>query len=130
MRLLVNRSVVRSGATLPIAVVLAVAVAATLRRVEVVGASMAPTLLPGDRLLVVRWLPHPPGSIVAVPDPRRPERLLVKRVRAVGPAGVEVRGDAEAASTDSRHFGPVPARSVIGRAVWRYAPADRSGRLQ
>jgi len=112
------------------------------RRVEVVGESMLPGLRPGDRLLVLR-LPVPPGVIVAVTDPREPERTLVKRV-AAGPGG-EVRlpggrrveagsgyvvlGDNPAASTDSADFGPVPARLLRGRAVYRYAPPDRRGRL-
>jgi signal peptidase I len=123
------------------AVVLAVAVALSLdalrrgiRRVEVVGASMAPALEPGDRLVVVAmpWLPPPrprPGQIVAVGDPRDPRRLLIKRVRAVhrGDDTLEVVGDAPDASTDSRTFGPVPRASVVGRAVYRYAPPGRRG---
>ena len=40
---------------------------------------------------------------------------------------VEVVGDDPGASTDSRTFGPVPVASVLGRAVYRYAPAGRSG---
>jgi hypothetical protein len=67
--------------------------------------------------------------VVAVPDPRQPDRLLIKRVRSVAPdARVDVRGDNEAASTDSRHFGPVPRRAVRGRVLYRYAPPARAGR--
>jgi nickel-type superoxide dismutase maturation protease len=111
-----------------------------LRRVEVVGESMAPTLQPGDRLAVVvlpgRW-PLRLGDLVALRDPRRPEtegrlapgRLLVKRVTALGPSGLEVRGDAPEASTDSRQFGPVPRGAVVGRVLYRYAPPPRAGRL-
>ena len=48
-----------------------------------------PTLLPGDRVLVWRGLGplRPPirvGDLVAVVDPRAAERLMVKRVAAVG----------------------------------------------
>jgi nickel-type superoxide dismutase maturation protease len=103
-------------------------------RVRVEGLSMAPTLQPGDRLLVLRrsrW--RPPGvrvgDIVAVPDPRHPGRVLVKRVKAVTPAGLDLRGDNPALSTDSRTFGPVAAGSVVGRAVYRYGPPGRAGRL-
>jgi nickel-type superoxide dismutase maturation protease len=95
---------------------------------------MAPALLPGDRLVVLGlpWLPQPwpgPGTVVAVRDPRAPSRILVKRVTAIHrQAGtLEVTGDARAASTDSRAFGPVPRSSLIGRAVYRYAPPGRSG---
>lgn len=114
------------------ATVTVAALARTLRRVEVTGDSMAPALLEGDRLLVVAlpWRTFPaPGDVIAVPDPRAPGRLLVKRVAAVDRSRgtVEVRGDARHASTDSRTFGPVSLTSVVGRAVYRYGPPGRSG---
>ncbi len=102
------------------------------RRVTVQGDSMRPLLRPGDRLLVVptgRWRP---GEVVALRDPRDPGRLLVKRVLGVeGPDGpLTVIGDNPLASTDSRQFGPVDRRSVVGRAVYRYAPRGREGWLR
>jgi hypothetical protein len=39
-------------------------------------------------------------------------------------------GDNEKHSTDSRHFGPVPPALVRGKAVYRYAPPTRAGRLR
>lgn len=117
--------------------VAALAVAAVVAgRVVVEGDSMEPTLRAGDRIFVVR-LPARlaaavlrPGQLVAAPDPRRPDRLLVKRVASVAPGGVELAGDHAARSTDSRAFGPVPPGSVRGIAVYRYAPAGRAGRLR
>ncbi len=119
------------------AAVLVVATAAlwrSVRRLEVTGSSMAPALLAGDRLVVVGlpWLPQPwpePGAVIAVRDPRLPSRILIKRVSAIDrrQGTLEVVGDHRAASTDSRTFGPVPRSSVVGRAVYRYAPAGRSG---
>ncbi len=97
-------------------------------RLEVDGDSMRPSLEPGDRLLVVR-APVRPGDLVAFPDPRRPERTLVKRVSACGRDGLTVRGDNAGASTDSRTFGPVPRSRVLGRAVYRYFPDSRRGLL-
>jgi nickel-type superoxide dismutase maturation protease len=98
--------------------------------VEVAGDSMRPTLHPGDRLVVVRvpgrWVR--PGDLVTLPDPRQPDRVVVKRVAAVAGGAVEVRGDDPSASTDSRTFGPVPASSLRGRVVYRYAPEARRGR--
>lgn len=96
------------------------------RRVEVHGESMTPTLQPGDRLLVVRWPSAllKPGHLVAV---RRPERVVVKRLKTVDPITVE--GDNAGASTDSRHYGSVDRKDVLGRAVYRYAPSARAGRL-
>jgi len=108
--------------------------AGRVRRVVVAGGSMAPTFLPGDRLVVrSRWLgpgaPLAVGDVVALADPRDPARTLVKRVAAVDRAAgtLEVAGDDPGASTDSRDFGPVPVGSVVGRVVYRYAPAGRTG---
>jgi len=90
---------------------------------------MRPALVPGDRLLVVRAGRPRPGQVVAVADPRHPDRLVVKRVAATSGQGVTVLGDNPAASTDSRHYGPVAPGAVRGRAVWRYWPESRRGRL-
>jgi nickel-type superoxide dismutase maturation protease len=103
--------------------------AARCRRVVVEGDSMLPTLAPGDRLLVWRGRRPPVGALVALADPRDPGRVLVKRVAAWGEEGAEVLGDNAAASTDSRHFGPVPPAALLGRVVRRYAPAERRGRV-
>lgn len=98
--------------------------------VEVRGRSMGPTLVPGDRLLAARLSRVPrPGEVVLVPDPRGSGRELVKRVHAVGPDGVRLGGDNPAASTDSRAFGAVPADAVRWRAVLRYWPPGRIGRV-
>ena len=102
-----------------------------LGRVEVVGESMLPALVPGDRLLVVRSRAGriEVGDIVAVGDPRAPARTMVKRVAARGPGGVTVLGDNAAASTDSRELGPLAPSSIRGRAVYRYHPERRRGRM-
>lgn len=96
-----------------------------LQRLEVAGDSMRPAFEPGDRLLAVRLGPIRPGDVVAVPDPRDATRLIVKRVASVSGPTLVLRGDNEAASTDSRAFGPVPSSSVAGRVLYRYAPPGR-----
>ncbi len=100
-----------------------------VRRVEVVGDSMLPTLRPGDRLLVLRPARARPGAVVAVTDARLPARTMVKRVTAVGAEGVTVLGDNPSASTDSRTLGPLATAAIRGRAFYRYFPASRRGRL-
>lgn len=97
-----------------------------VRRVEVHGPSMLPTLRPGDRLLAVRAKRARPGQLVVVRDPRSPERMLVKRLVAMQGGGAVVRGDNALASTDSVVLGPVRITATV---VYRYFPADRSGRL-
>lgn len=101
--------------------------ALVLRRVEVEGDSMVPSLLAGDRLLAVRVTSAPPGALVVVADPRLPVRKLVKRVAAADEQGLFVQGDNPRASTDSRAFGPVS--SVWARVVYRYHPRSRAGPL-
>ena len=73
--------------------------AGSVHRVNNEGGSMAPALLPGDRLLVIKppqllrsrlfgkepWLKS--GEVVAVRDPRHPARILVKRVASVDRKG-------------------------------------------
>ena len=95
---------------------------------------MVPALLPGDHVVMVRGLgPWRPrlrvGDLVALVDPRHPGRMMVKRVAGVEAGQVVVRGDNEAGSTDSRHFGPVSPGDIQGRVVYRYHPEDRRGWL-
>lgn len=103
-----------------------------LDAVEVSGRSMAPALLPGDRLLVESWTyarraPHR-GEVVLAGHPRTPSRELIKRVAAVRDGRVELRGDASG-STDSRRFGTLPLSAVRWRAAVRYWPLARVGPL-
>jgi signal peptidase I len=103
---------------------------------------MEPTLVSGDRLLVLRRARLRIGDIVALHDPRddprdapRDEppdalrRLMVKRVVSMDGDTVAVEGDNSGSSTDSRVFGPVDRRALVGRAVYRYFPPGRAGRL-
>jgi nickel-type superoxide dismutase maturation protease len=90
---------------------------------------MCPTLMPGDRLLVVHTRRVRRGDLVALLDPRERGRTIVKRVDLVEGDAVTVLGDNSGASTDSRVFGPVDRRDLRGRAVYRYWPEDRRGRL-
>ena len=90
------------------------------RRVVVEGASMEPTLGEGDRLFVVRAWRVAPGDLVVLRDPREGRRILVKRITSMVGDEVMVHGDNPLASTDSRAFGPVARRALLGRVVRRY----------
>lgn len=96
--------------------------------VAVVGRSMEPTLAPGDRVWVDGGAygdrDPEPGDIVLMRRPDRPDQVLIKR--AIAPAQTHevpspwiVLGDNAAASTDSRHFGPVPRSLLLGQVVSR-----------
>lgn len=105
-------------------------------RVSIEGPSMEPTLRAGDGLLVdteayIGAGPQP-GDLVLVPDPRLPERLLVKRVREASSDGRQllVAGDSPGSSTDWRAFGPVETTTVEGRPWFRYRPLSRMGRVR
>ncbi len=105
----------------------------------VVGDSMEPTLVQGDRVLVDRWScsrrsPRVGEVILVRTDDGA---IVVKRVARAprhAPGGltrpsVWVLGDNPGASRDSRHFGAVPIDRVAGRLAWRYWPVSRFGPL-
>ncbi len=111
-----------------VALTAAAALARALVRLQVHGTSMRPTFQPGDRLVALRlpvaW-PLRPGDLVVVSHPDE-GRLMVKRVSAVGPQGVEVLGDNPSASTDIRVWGPLPRALVRGRVLYRYGAGPRT----
>jgi nickel-type superoxide dismutase maturation protease len=88
---------------------------------------MEPTVSAGDWVVVDteayrRRMPRP-GHVVLACDPREPSREIVKRVVQLdlhNDAWLE--GDNPESSTDSRQYGPVPRRLVVGRVRWRYWP--------
>ncbi len=100
------------------------------QRAEIHGESMYPALVPGDRALflpaLVMGRPRV-GDVVVLSDPRLSSRRITKRISGIGPGGLELRGDNPAASTDSRHFGPVPPKALIGVLYYRYHPAWNRG---
>jgi nickel-type superoxide dismutase maturation protease len=105
-------------------------VATSLRRFRVFDTSMQPTLRPGDRILALTWAPPRADAVIVFRDPERGATFTVKRVQALTARGeVIVRGDNPNVSRDSRHFGPVPRSLVVGRALYRYLPGPRRGRI-
>lgn len=126
----ISLSAVRKRCACALAAAALVGTAVAHERFCVRGSSMAPTLRPGDRLLVRRWpVRARPGDLVVVVQPGTPDRLVVKRLVEDHGGELTVLGDNPAASTDSRHYGALPRTALWGRVVYRYGPADRSGRL-
>ncbi len=97
---------------------------------------MAPTLFPGDWVVVVAQRTYRRGAVVVVEHPGRPAYEIIKRL--VGVPGDRVRerllgldeywveGDGPG-STDSRHFGPVTGAELKARAIFVYRPRERRG---
>jgi nickel-type superoxide dismutase maturation protease len=108
-------------------------------RIEYQGASMAPTLLPGDWALAVAGRRVRRGDIVVVEHPDHPGYEMVKRItgmpnervgdRTLTGDELWVEGDREDASTDSRHFGPVRREQVKAKVVLVYWPKERRRRI-
>jgi nickel-type superoxide dismutase maturation protease len=108
-------------------------------RIEVQGASMVPTLMPGDWALAVARRRFRRGDIVVVEHPGRPGYEMVKRItgmpnervgdRTLADDELWVEGDREDASTDSRHFGPVRREQVKAKVVLVYWPKERRRRI-
>ncbi len=74
---------------------------------------MMPTYVPGELLTAVRkWRRVRVGDVVVVKDPRESTRWLLKRCVDRQGSLLDLRGDNENASTDSRVFGRVASSGV------------------
>lgn len=78
---------------------------------------MEPSYHDGDVVLATRWKKPRVGDVVIVPDPRMHERLLVKRIVAENGETVHLAGDNALESTDSRSFGAVRKKDLIGKII-------------
>ena len=89
-------------------------------RVQVSGRSMSPTLEPGYEVLVHKTRHVDVGDIVVAKHPFRSETLLIKRVHHQSSDGrLDLRGDAEEASSDSRTLGLFDPARIVGRVTSR-----------
>ena len=95
-----------------------------LTRVLVIGPSMEPYMRNGDwwvvRRSTRRLTKFRAGDVVVLVHPKRPDALIVKRLDHRDGDSWWVLGDNPEASEDSRHFGAVPADSIVGVPILRY----------
>ncbi len=81
---------------------------------------MRPTLSPGDLVIFRRVNPRmmtpSKGNIVLINHPLNTQLLIIKRIYGISANGIEVRGDNELVSTDSRQFGLVHKDYLYGIA--------------
>jgi signal peptidase I len=99
-------------------------------RYIVEGTSMEPAYHAGDRVLVnrlaLRRRAPRTGDVVVLRDPEDGRRFLLKRIAdspdglPPAPGYVHVLGDNPAESRDSRDFGPVALRHIVGTAWMKY----------
>lgn len=90
---------------------------------------MVPTLDDGDRVVVWATKALRLGDLIVFRDPADESRHLVKRLVGLGEDELIVAGDNAGVSRDSRSFGAIEERSVIGVVVYRYFPPERAGRF-
>ena len=77
---------------------------------------MLPTLKPGQDILVWCWfLNLKVGDIVVV---NKTGREIVKRITKINDRHILIMGDNQKASTDSRSFGWIKKKEIIGKVIW------------
>lgn len=83
---------------------------------RVVGHSMVPILPPGTRVFGVGYFGKlKPGHVVVVFHKGKEK---VKRIDQIKDNQIFVLGDHPQTSTDSRHFGWLPIKSVYAKIIW------------
>lgn len=122
--------------------------ATALQAFKVAGASMKPTLVPGDYFLAHRELVGglKRGDIIVYHPPGKDDLVYVRRVAALAGDSVDlgqagqptivpnghcfVLGDNRARAQDSRHHSFVPLSRLVGRVHYVYYPPSHFGVLQ
>ncbi len=84
------------------------------------GDSMVPVLKSGDTVIAspLPYLLRKPtvGDIVICKDPRT-DRILIKRIFAFNNSLYSIRGDNQDKSTDSRKFGMIHRKDILGKVL-------------
>jgi len=88
-----------------------------VQRFTVFGNSMIPTLKPGQDVLVLCWFYRLKiGDLVAF---NKNGKEMIKRIKQMSSdRGIFVQGDNESESTDSRNFGWIDKKNIIGKVIY------------
>lgn len=84
------------------------------RRFRVQGDSMLPLLKSGDTVLAKRTKTFSAGDIVVCRHPIQSDLTLIKKVTAIQGDRLAVEGLNPSESSDSRHFGSIDKKNIIG----------------
>lgn len=81
--------------------------------------SMLPFLFPGDQVLVHRLRKGKKGDIIVIKNPQRNNRqkFLIKKIDKIHDTKLYVVGINKTKSIDSRHFGCVDKKDIIGKMI-------------
>lgn len=91
------------------------------RLLMVDGDSMLPTLKSGDVVLIDPAANAAIGDIVVADHPYRQNVILIKRVENIDDRGRYIlKGDNPGSSTDSRTYGSISQRDIMGKVICRY----------
>jgi nickel-type superoxide dismutase maturation protease len=90
------------------------------QRCRVEGDSMLPTLKHGEEVIVKSCETFQIGDIVFAKHPYKKSVKMIKRIEKISTSGkLFLVGDNPSESTDSRSFGEISAKEIIGKVVCR-----------
>lgn len=89
---------------------------------EVVGHSMQPKLNAGDFVLASPWLKIKKGDVIVA---RYDEIDIIKRVAQLTDIYVLLTGDNKSDSKDSRVYGELPRKHVLGKVFYVAKPKEK-----
>jgi nickel-type superoxide dismutase maturation protease len=82
---------------------------------RIVGDSMFPTLVDDAVVVARRTTRLTPGDVVVL---KHGKMEKIKRISKIEGSRIYLLGDNPNYSTDSRHFGSVPAEDVLAKVIW------------